>query len=70
MAPLEQLVENILQAEDRCEKEPQIPPAQVMEPSMVADMGTFGHTYVRSYAMLAKNGKMADSGANCCMTNN
>ena len=36
MAPMEQLVEDILQTEDRCETEPQIPPAQVMEPSMAA----------------------------------
>lgn len=46
------------------------PPTQVMAPTLVADIGTFGHTYSHKRDFNVNEGKMADSGANCCMTNN
>jgi hypothetical protein len=42
---------------------------EVLASSIVADVGTYGHTRILKTGMDLK-GKMADSGANCCMTNN
>ena len=42
---------------------------EVLASTIVADVGTYGHTRVLKTGM-DTNGKMADSGANCCMTNN
>jgi len=46
------------------------PPTQVMAPTLVADIGTFGHTYSQKRILDVNEGKMTDSGANCCMSNN
>jgi len=48
----------------------QSPPTQVSAPTLVADIGTFGHTSSHTSLFDTTEGKMADSGANCCMTNN
>jgi hypothetical protein len=42
---------------------------EVLGSTVVADVGTFGHTRIL-HTMFDPKGKMADSGANCSMTNN
>ena len=60
----------IQQTRDGRQESTPSPPTQVMAPTLVADIGTFGHTYAQKRIVDVREGKMADSGANCCMTNN
>ena len=45
------------------------PPEAVVASTMVADIGQYGHTYINNAPQNSHRGQMADSGSNCCMTN-
>lgn len=64
------MVATVDQAMEGHTKEQGTPPTKVMTPTMVADIGRIGHTYVTHNVGELDKGKTADSGANCCMTNN
>ncbi|KAL7489867.1 hypothetical protein ACHAW6_016194 [Cyclotella cf. meneghiniana] len=69
-AELEPLVKAVNQVDDNRYVDDSIPPTAILAPTLVADIGGCGHTYLYPQPQLARAGKMADSGANCCMTNN
>ncbi|KAL7488123.1 hypothetical protein ACHAW6_013728 [Cyclotella cf. meneghiniana] len=68
--PLQRMVNEVLQTVEPVKVEDNHPPTQVMAPTMVADVGRYGRTYFQQATLKWDRGKMADSGANCCMTNN
>lgn len=66
---LEPMVHAVQQLEENAGIADSIPPQSIVATTMVADIGLYGHTYLSQGQTTTNVGKMADSGANCCMTN-